>query len=67
MGLNVESPVCINSSFSNPDQLKDLLNSLIKRARILNLNEVTCFCISAFQTWFYCPLAAALIQKDATL
>ncbi|KAL1563562.1 [histone H3]-lysine(4) N-trimethyltransferase [Salvia divinorum] len=39
VGLNVESPVCIKSS-STPDQLNDLLNLLIKRARVINLNEV---------------------------
>ncbi|KAH6819279.1 SET domain-containing protein [Perilla frutescens var. frutescens] len=37
--LNVENPVCIKSSYT-PDQLKDLLNLLIKRARIINFNEV---------------------------
>ncbi|XP_047946499.1 uncharacterized protein LOC125192873 isoform X1 [Salvia hispanica] len=39
IGLNVESPVCIKSS-STPDQLNDLFNLLIKRARVINLNEV---------------------------
>ncbi|XP_057767279.1 uncharacterized protein LOC130987687 [Salvia miltiorrhiza] len=39
MGLNSESPVCIKSS-STPDQLNDLFDLLIKRARVVNLNEV---------------------------
>lgn len=43
MGLNVENPVCVNGS-STPDQLNDLMNLLIKRARVINLNEVTFYC-----------------------
>ncbi|KAL0346032.1 UNVERIFIED_CONTAM: hypothetical protein Sradi_4434500, partial [Sesamum radiatum] len=39
MGFDLESSVCIRSS-STPDQLKDVLDVLLRRARIINFNEV---------------------------
>ncbi|KAK4392616.1 hypothetical protein Sango_2039400 [Sesamum angolense] len=39
MGFDLESSVCIKSS-STPDQLKDVLDVLLRRARIINFNEV---------------------------
>ncbi|KAI3446646.1 hypothetical protein Pfo_003311 [Paulownia fortunei] len=39
MGFHLEGSVCIKS-FSTPDQLKDFLNVLVQRARIINFNEV---------------------------
>ncbi|KAL0316626.1 UNVERIFIED_CONTAM: hypothetical protein Sradi_5540800 [Sesamum radiatum] len=38
MGFDLESSVCIKSS-STPDQLKDVLDVLLRRARIINFNE----------------------------
>ncbi|KAL0288506.1 UNVERIFIED_CONTAM: hypothetical protein Scaly_2728100 [Sesamum calycinum] len=38
MGFDLESSVCIKSS-STPDQLKDVLDVLLRRARKLNFNE----------------------------
>ncbi|KAL0289287.1 UNVERIFIED_CONTAM: hypothetical protein Sangu_2466200 [Sesamum angustifolium] len=39
MGFDLESSVCIKSS-STPDQLKDVLDLLLRQARIINFNEV---------------------------
>ncbi|KAK4431957.1 N-lysine methyltransferase SETD6 [Sesamum alatum] len=39
MGFDLEGSVCIRSS-STPDQLKDVLDVLLRRARIVNFNEV---------------------------